>query len=106
MAGRKGMWRWALTAAVAASVAATTGGCGSIVYRHAHGNQEEPGEAPSDGRYVLYTDLNPTPLKDPVPLKKGDPLGFRTAETGRIIAVAGEDEWTFEDAPLHWRQKD
>jgi hypothetical protein len=97
--------RWTLTAAALAGVA-LAGGCGTTMYQHARGSQEDPGEAPSDGVYSLYTSMNPTPLKERIALKRGDPLGFKTAETGRIIAVAGDNEWTFEDAPLAWKRKD
>lgn len=79
---------------------------GTTMFNHDKGSMEGPGEAPSDGEYVLhqkYGDV--TPLKT-VQLKKGDRLGFRTSETGRIIAVAGETEWTFEDSPLVWKRKD
>jgi hypothetical protein len=87
-------------------MAGALGGCGTTMYTHAKGSLEEPGEAPSDGMYALYQEFNPTPLKEPMALKKGDRLGFRTAQTGRIIAVAGESEWTFEDAAMVWKRKD
>ncbi|MDB5297711.1 MAG: hypothetical protein JWO31_3694 [Phycisphaerales bacterium] len=82
-------------------------GCqGTQIAEHERGNLESPGEAPSDGEYNLYSRLPPTLLKGPVPLKRGDRLGFRTAETGRIIVVAGEEEWTYEDASMEWRRKE
>jgi hypothetical protein len=56
--------------------------------------------------YALYQEYNPTPLKEPMPLRKGDRLGFKTAETGRIVAVAGESEWTFEDVSMAWKRKE
>jgi hypothetical protein len=81
-------------------------GCGTTIATHSRGSQEEPIEAPSDGMYALYQEWNPSPIKEPMALHKGDRLGFKTAETGRIIVVAGDSEWTFEDAPLTWKRKD
>jgi hypothetical protein len=104
MTGRDAMRRWVLLACLL-PVGAVLAGCGTAMFTHDRGSLESPGEAPSDGQYVLYESLNPTPLKEPIDLKKGDRLGFRTAETGRIIAVAGDSEWTYEDAPLVWRRK-
>src|SRR3954471_19681679 len=97
--------RWVL-GAICLPAAALLAGCGTTMYSHARGSLEEPGEAPSDGMYALYQEYNPTALKDEMPLRKGDRLGFKTAQTGRIIAVAGENEWTFEDAAMVWKRKD
>ena len=81
-------------------------GGGEPIYTHRQGSLETPGEAPSDGEYGLYTGFPPGLIKGPLPLKKGDRLGFRTAETGRIHVVAGEEEWTYEDATMVWKRKE
>ena len=41
-------------------------------------------------------------------VERADPKMFEEvrARGGRIIAVAGESEWTFEDAAMVWRRKD
>jgi hypothetical protein len=81
-------------------------GGGTPVATHDRGSLETPTEAPSDGEYGLYTGFPSSRIKGPLPLKKGDRLGFRTAETGRIHVVAGEEEWTYEDATMVWKRKE
>lgn len=105
MRGRDSVRRW-VTGLALSVCAALLAGCGTTLFTHEKASLEEPGDAPSDGHYTLYARLNPSPVKGPIPLKKGDRLGFKTAETGRIIAVAGDNEWTFEDAPLIWKRKE
>jgi len=82
-------------------------GCGgTTIVTHDAGNLETPGEAPSDGKYSLYQKFPPTLLKGPVALRQGDALGFKTALTGRIDAVAGENTWTFEDESMVWKREE
>jgi hypothetical protein len=82
-------------------------GCGgTVIATHDAGNLETPIETPSDGEYTLYQKFPPSALKGPIPLRKGDVIGFKTAETGRINVVAGESVWTFEDASMVWKRKD
>lgn len=102
------LYRWLGGLALVAPALALSVGCGggTTIYTHERGSLETPGEAPSDGEYGLHTPFPPSRLKGPVPLKKGDRLGFRTAETGRIHVVAGEEEWTYEDATMAWRRSE
>jgi hypothetical protein len=44
-----------------------------------------------------------TPLHA-VPVRAGDALGFRTAQTGQIDVVAGDDEWTMSDGDYIWKR--
>ncbi|QOV90710.1 hypothetical protein [Humisphaera borealis] len=82
-------------------------GCGgTVVCTHDAGNLETPIEAPSDGEYTLHQKFPPSTIKGPIPLRKGDAIGFKTAETGRINVVAGESIWTYEDASMVWKRKD
>lgn len=82
-------------------------GCGgTVIVSHDAGNLETPIEAPSDGEYTLYQKFPPSAIKGPIPLRKGDAIGFKTAETGRINVVAGESIWTYEDASMVWKRKD
>jgi hypothetical protein len=75
---------------------------GDTVAAHARGHAEEPGTAPSDGRYVLmhkYVDGSPLVTTS---LSRGDRLGFATDQTGQITAVAGDDEWIYTDNDYVW----
>ena len=101
--------RSSLRLALLAPAVALLVGCGSgtTISTHDQGSLEVPGEAPSDGEYGLYLQsFPPSLIKGPLPLKRGDRLGFRTAETGRIHVVAGEEEWTYEDASMAWKRKE
>lgn len=82
-------------------------GCGgTVIVTHDAGSLETPIEAPSDGDYTLYQKFPPSAIKGPIPLRKGDAIGFKTAETGRINVVAGESVWTYEDASMVWKRDD
>jgi hypothetical protein len=60
--------------------------------------------APEDGGYALYSELSKDP-ETTYALKKGEPLGFKTGKTGKIIAVAGKQEIEINDQDLIWRKK-
>ena len=100
---RRVHWRLVLILPLLALLA----GCGGTpIFTHDAGNLETPGEAPSDGNYTLYQKFPPTKIKGPIPLRQGDALGFKTAETGRIDVVAGESIWTYEDASMVWKREE
>ena len=62
-------------------------------------------EAPTDGEYVLMSSMMNTTPKATLWLKQGDPLGFKTATTGRIIAVGGTKEIELPDASYIWKRR-
>jgi len=77
---------------------------GNMINEHMHGHSDEPQVAPADGEYSLYSKFSDgTPLHT-VPVRAGDPLGFRTAQTGQIDVVAGDDEWTMSDGDYIWKR--
>jgi hypothetical protein len=58
--------------------------------------------APQDGTYALFGELDRTP-KLSAQVKKGDPLGFKLDDDGRITAVAGQQTFPVRDQTLLWR---
>jgi hypothetical protein len=81
------------------------GTSGDTIATHRRGQTEEPGTAPSDGDYLLmYRYLGSAPLEY-ASLSRGDRLGFATAKTGQITAIAGDDEWTYTDNDYVWVRK-
>jgi hypothetical protein len=77
---------------------------GNVINEHNHGSADEPQMAPADGEYSLYSKFGDgTPLHS-VPVRAGDPLGFRTARTGQIDVIAGDDEWTMSDGDYIWKR--
>jgi len=96
---------------LAAPAASLVTGCsalntsGDTVATHLRGHTEEPGTAPSDGNYLLmHKYLGSAPLET-ASLSRGDRLGFATAKTGQITAIAGDDEWTYTDNDYVWVRK-
>lgn len=93
------------------TLAPLIGGCatamapGEAIVEHRSGNPETPIEAPSDGEYALYPKFGSTHEKHKVRLRRGDLLGFRTAKTGEINAIAGEHEWRMTDNDYVWMRK-
>lgn len=78
---------------------------GDTIATHRRGHTEEPGTAPSDGNYLLmHRYLGSAPLEY-ASLSRGDRLGFATAKTGQITAIAGDDEWTYTDNDYVWVRK-
>ena len=75
---------------------------GKVVVDHARGNAESPAEAPRDGWYALFAKFGSNSAKHRVPLRRGDRLGFRTAKTGEIKAIAGDHEWGMSDNDYVW----
>ena len=103
--------RTLLLAAMAAPAATFVTGCsalstsGDTIATHRRGHTEEPGTAPSDGNYLLmHKYLGAAPLET-ASLGRGDRLGFATAKTGQITAIAGDDEWTYTDNDYVWVRK-
>jgi len=81
------------------------GTSGDTIATHSRGHTEEPGTAPSDGDYLLmHRYLGSAPLEY-ASLSRGDRLGFATAKTGQITAIAGDDEWTYTDNDYVWVRK-
>lgn len=83
-----------------AALAISTGlawlaGCGAQAGRTivTQGAMSEPvmSSAPQTGEYMLYTAMSPNPTST-VRLKEGDALGFRRADDGHLVAVAGNQQ--------------
>lgn len=96
-----------LVAGVLAGVSASTG-CGSQPGRTimTQGANAEPvmGNAPQSGEYMLYTAASPNPTST-VRVKEGDPLGFRHADDGHWVAVAGDQSFDLPKgtAQMYWK---
>jgi hypothetical protein len=62
------------------------------------------GNAPQSGEYMLYTAASPNPTST-VRVKEGDPLGFRRADDGHWIAVAGDQSFDLPHgtAQMYWK---
>jgi hypothetical protein len=56
--------------------------------------------APDSGEYALYTATSPNAMAT-VKVNRGDPLGFRRADDGHLVAVAGDQNF---DLPAHAAQ--
>ena len=98
--------------AVAGAVGAGVGGgCtstftkGTPITEYQKGRTPPMQEAPTDGEYVLMSSMMNTTPKATLWLKQGDPLGFKTATTGRIIAVGGNKEIELPDASYIWKRR-
>ena len=61
--------------------------------------------APYDGTYVLVARADDSVVWPNVTLAKGDEVGFKTAETGKVTAVAGKEEKVIPDASYEWIYK-
>ena len=61
------------------------------------------GEAPIDGTYELFG--NGGSRKAVYELTKGDNVGFRPGDNGKIIAVAGPDEVELPEGYYYWQVK-
>jgi hypothetical protein len=98
-----------LIAAIALiGIAQLTIGCGSqpgttIVTQ---GANAEPvmSNAPQDGEYMLFTSMSPNPTST-VRVKSGAPLGFRRADNGHLVAVAGDQSFDLPagTAQAYWK---
>lgn len=83
-------------------------GCGTQPGRTVmtQGFNAEPvmGVAPQNGEYMLFTAASPNPTST-VRLKDGDPLGFRKADDGHWIAVAGTQSFDLPKgtAQAYWK---
>jgi hypothetical protein len=79
-----------------AGVLSFAGGCGSQPGKTiiTQGANAEPvmGNATESGEYMLYTAASPNPTAT-VRLNSGDPLGFRRADDGHLVAVAGQQSF-------------
>jgi hypothetical protein len=104
------MYKHALT--IALGLAALTGaGCtstftkGTPITEYQKGKTPPMQEAPTDGEYVLMSSMMNTTPKATLWLKQGDPLGFKTATTGKIIAVGGTKEIELPDGSYIWKRR-
>ena len=77
---------------------------GNAVQRYDTGKDAIVAEATSDGDYALYSTFDSTPVVT-YSLKKGDKLGFKRAETGKIVAIAGSNEVAIQDKSYIWKRK-
>lgn len=70
------------------------------------GGTSEPvmGTAPQSGQYALYTSMSPNPTST-VNLKEGDQLGFRKADDGHLVGVAGGQSFDLPHgtAQAYWK---
>ncbi|HRK31067.1 MAG TPA: hypothetical protein PLD59_08310 [Tepidisphaeraceae bacterium] len=77
---------------------------GTTVQRYDAGKDAIVAEATADGDYALYSTFDSTPVVT-YSLKKGDQLGFKKAETGKVVAVAGSNEVSIQDKSYIWKKK-
>ncbi len=98
---------WMILAALALLVS----GCvqftkGTPITEYKRGTQPILAEATVDGEYALFkTNIGSTTPIGTYALKKGDALGFEKAETGTIIAVAGETKLPVPDGSYVWKRR-
>jgi len=62
-------------------------------------------EVRSSGDYELFstTDFNPQVT---LYVKEGEPIGFKSGETGQVIAVAGSHEYPLKsNSTYYWKKK-
>ena len=96
-----------LAAGLLASVSLFTG-CGTQPGQTimTQGANAEPvmGNAPQAGEYMLYTAASPNPTST-VRVKEGDPLGFRRADDGHWVAIAGDQSFDLPKgtAQMYWK---
>jgi hypothetical protein len=55
-----------------------------------------------DGNYALYNVFETTP-RATFPLRKGQLVGFKASTTGKIIAVAGNEQMELPEASYVWK---
>ncbi len=97
-------------AIIMASLLALAGGCmhskGSTRITEFHmGGAATYVYAPEDGTYELYGSSIGGGRKAIYELSKGDQIGFRPGDSGKVIAVAGPDEIELPDAGYYWQKK-
>ena len=78
---------------------------GTPIMEYQKGRTPPMQEAPSDGEYVLMSSMMNTTPKATLFLRQGDPLGFKTATTGKIIAVGGTKEIELPDGSYTWKRR-
>ena len=85
-------------------------GCGTMkggntIVKYDQGSPPITTSVTSSGTYALYsmTDYNPQVV---VQLKEGDQLGFKSAQTGQVTAVAGDREIPLEaNKTYYWKRQ-
>ncbi len=75
------------------------------VTQHMAGSAATYIEAPDDGTYELFSTSLGGGRKAVYDLAKGDHLGFRPGDNGKIIAVAGPDEIELLDGNYYWQKR-
>ena len=78
---------------------------GTPIMEYQKGRTPPMQEAPSDGEYVLMSSMMNTTPKATLFLRQGDPLGFKTASMGKIIAVGGTKEIELPDGSYTWKRR-
>src|SRR5436309_3154677 len=84
---------------IAIVIVALLQGCGVqpgrklVTYSTATTELPKPVVAGADGAYALYPDDGITPTEK-IQAKRGEKLGFRRDADGRVVAFAGEHEYT------------
>src|SRR4051794_36813452 len=88
----------ALVVTILLGLLSHTSGCGAqpgrklVTYNAATTDLPKPLVANKDGIYGLYPDDGLTPV-DKVHLKRGQSIGFRRGNDGRIVGYAGDKEY-------------
>ena len=95
----------ALVLGIAAVGCTSTFTKGTPIMEYQKGRVPPMQEAPSDGEYVLLSTMMNTTPKATVRLREGEPLGFKTGTTGKIIAVAGTREIELPDSSYLWKRR-
>ena len=96
--------------ALAVLMGTVLAGCGSqkgkTVFTAGPNSGDVVGTAPDTGTYLLYTSMSPNPTIT-VKLNQGDPLGFKKAPDGRIMAVYQDKNYTFDKgtAQVYWKEE-
>ena len=106
--------KWTVTSLAAILLAAgggsIVGGCaqvlapGTTLISYDKGGPIASREVPADGEYALYSKYGNTKPMHVLSLTRGDALGFRTAETGKVTAVAGDHEYLLTDTSYVWNR--
>ena len=105
------MGKRAFGLAALAVVAMLFAGCaqftrGTPIIRYERGSTDPVlAEATVDGEYALFKTFGSTDPVGTYALKKGDALGFERAETGQVVAVAGENKLIVPDANYVWKRR-
>ncbi len=85
-------------------------GCGAVgggktIVRYDENSPPIETKAPAGGSYALYSTMDATP-RVRVTLNEGDQIGFKKADNGQLIAVAGNREIPVTgNATYYWKRE-